>query len=373
MEGLLAGLLRDLESRCLILQRLLSALPEEPDTAAHALESYQTLELARRDAAGLALEPDLADPSLAGNYLHLFERLAERVRLIEWMVIPFLARYNKGDRFLTAMARRLIDETKLPVRLPVVGGFSAQYYWTFPPYSVIAVPAGENTSLLGLSDLCHELGHMLLADNAAELVGGFLARLTAHVRNEQVHMAAQQRPPDYIADYLSHFRRWEDDWLLEFVSDMVATYLAGPPFGFQHVRLCAGLAQSAYRPGLGEWAEHPADYARLEGIAAVLELLGDAQGAATVRHLWGEYTAISQEAEPPDYSLCYPVLLIQDLAREVVRGCRALGIRTYQSAPNGGIVQHMAQAWEVFQQAPSEYAKFEEDQVERLKTETGRT
>jgi hypothetical protein len=109
----------------------------------------------------------------------------------------------------------------------------------------------------------------------------------------------------------------------------------------------------------------------LEGIAAVLELLVDAKGAATVRQLWAEYMDISQEQEPPDYRICYPDSLIQELAREVVRGCQALGIRTYQSASNEEVVQHMIRAWEEFQQAPSDYATYEEQLVERLKTDTG--
>jgi hypothetical protein len=367
MEDLLAGLLRDLERRCVTLEGLLAALPPDPDTAAHALESYEVLERARRDAGRLALEPDLAEPSLSGNYLRLFERLAERVRLIEWMVIPFLARYDDADRFLTAVTRRLIDESRLPVRPPLVGGFSTQYYWTFPPYSVIAVPAGEAESILGLADLCHELGHMVLADHEVELVGTFPTALARYVQSGQAQMVADQRPPRYVDDFVSHFARWEDDWLLEFVSDMVAAFLAGPAFGFQHVRLCAGLGRSPYSPGLGEWAEHPADCARLEAIVAVIEIMGDVLGASRVRQLWADYMGINGEAEPADYKLCYPASLLQELAREIVGGCQALGVRTYRDAASGDVIAHVLRAWDEFLRDASGYPRYEEEVIARLK------
>jgi hypothetical protein len=366
MEALLLGLLGDLERRCSILERILAALPEDVDTAEHALECYEILELARRDARDLRLDPALADPRLLRNYLGLFQRLAERVRLIEWMVVPFLVRFDEGDRLLTLLVRRIVMQTGLPVRRALVAGFSTQYYWTFPEYSVIAVPAGEAESLLGLADLCHELGHMLMNTHETSLLGTFPAILAAHVTNEEARMISEQRPPRYIADYLAHFRHWDEDWILEFACDMVGTYLAGPAFGFQHVRLCAGWAENAYYPTLGQAAEHPADFARLEGIVAVIEMLNDPADAEAVREMWSRYTSVQGDVEPADYATCYPMALIRELAQVVVAGCRTLSIKSYQEAAATDIIRVMIDAWDHFRADPDGHGAYEDAALREL-------
>jgi hypothetical protein len=371
VEGLLSGLLGDLERRSSSLKRIIAALPELPETAAHALECYEILERARRDARDLRLDPSLGDHRFLGNYLGLFQRLAERVRLIEWFVVPFLVRFDAGDRILTRLARRIIAETALPVHFALVGGFSTEYYWTFAQYSVIAVPAGEGEFLLGLPDLCHELGHMLMDVQETTLLGGFPTRLAAHVRSQEIRMKADQRPPQYVSDYLAHFRHWDEDWVLEFACDMVGTYLAGPAFGFQHVRLSATLAQSPYYPTLGEAAEHPADGARLEGIIAVLEELSDAAGAVAVRDMWSRYITMQSDVEPADYSTSYPVSLVSDLARTVAAGCRTFGIKSYQQAAPSDVIRIMLEAWDNFRANPDAHGSYEDATVSRLKNELG--
>jgi hypothetical protein len=353
------------------LQAILLALPEQAHTSAHVLESYHVLELAKRDAAGLRAEPTLAERTLLGNYLRLYQRLAERVRLIEWMVMPFVVRFDAGDLFLTQLVARLIDECAAPIRPPLVGGLSTNYYWTFPLYSVIGVPAGEVHALLGLPDLCHELGHILLDRHEAALLGDFAVKLGAHVQAEEARLVAAQRPPAYVASYVDHFRQWIDDWLFEFVSDMVGAYIAGPAYGLQHVRLCASLAGSVYYPTLGEAAEHPADGARLDGVVATLNELGDVGGAHTVSSWWRDYVAISGESEPGEYSMCYPKALVDDLAKTVVAGCSALGIRSYLSVGDGTLVQTFLSAWERFRADPDNYPEYERGQVRVLQKELG--
>jgi hypothetical protein len=51
----------------------------------------------------------------------------------------------------------------------------------------------------------------------------------------------RQRPPGYIALYDRVLAQWIDSWLPEFVGDMVATYLVGPAFGWQHIRPMATI------------------------------------------------------------------------------------------------------------------------------------
>src|SRR5262249_13578137 len=134
---------------------------------------------------------------------------------------------------------------------------------------------------------------------------------------------------DYIALYDQLLVQWRDPRLREFVSELVATYLVGPAFGWQHVRLCSGRRQMAYQPALGQSAEHPADEARLGAILAVLNRLGAAAAGQRILALWRAYLATTGQARPAEYDVCYPQHLIEALADQVVRGCRARGVRGY--------------------------------------------
>jgi hypothetical protein len=206
----------------------------------------------------------------------------------------------------------------------LVAAFSSQYYWAMPNFNLICAPATEGRTLLGLPDLCHELGHLLLWHYESTLTGNFLQELAGYLASERRRVAAQQRPPEYRRLYDLLFTQWYDAWLREFVADMVAAYLVGPAFGWQHVRLCAGRSHNTYHPALGEAAEHPADEARLRGVLAVLELMGMPEVAARIGGLWHEYMAASGETRPADYDVCYPQPLMKSLARHTVAGWQAL-------------------------------------------------
>jgi hypothetical protein len=262
-----------------------------------------------------------------------------------------------------------------PTLTPLVAALSSQYYWTMPDFNLICTPATEGTTLLGLPDLCHELGHILLLHYETTLTGDFIHELATYIEHEQRRVAAQQRPPEYRRLYNLLFAQWHDAWLREFVSDMIATYLVGPAFGWQHVRLCAGRSQDAYHPALGETAEHPADEARLRGVLAVLALMGAQEAGARIGALWRDYLAASGETSPADYEVCYPQTLIASLARHTVEVCRALGLRGFGPVidPLGtdDIFALLDEAWERFLIDPQSYADWERQQLEKLQQSLG--
>lgn len=370
MEAFLRGLLHDLEQRCAHLRERVAALPAHPEVREHALLAYRMAERVRRDVAQLLADPSLGAPALRRNHLHLYKRWHELATLIESYPLPFIQRYAGPDRWLTRLCRRLAEQVGWPLSLPLVAAFSSQYYWAMPDFNLICAPATEGRTLLGLPDLCHELGHLLLWHHQATLTGEFVHELAAYIEGEQRRVAAQQRPPEYRRLYDLLFAQWYDAWLREFVADMIATYLVGPAFGWQHVRLCAGRGHSAYHPALGEAAEHPADEARLRGVLAALELLGAPAAAARIGALWREYVAVSGETAPADYELCYPQLLLASLARHTVEGCQALGLRSFgvsrdPPAPDD-LPALLGEAWERFLADPQSYADWEHERLQAL-------
>jgi hypothetical protein len=287
--------------------------------------------------------------------------------LVECYPLLFVERYAESDRRLTRLCRRLAQQIRWPLTPPLVGGFSTQYYWTMAPFGVICVPAAEESTVLGLPDLCHELGHILLLQEEPRFTQTFLGGLAAYIVAEQRRVVAGQRASQYTALYAQLFAQWRDQWLREFVCDMIATYLVGPAFGWQHIRLCAGGSRSAYRPAFGETAEHPADDARLRGVTSVLATLGIA--TTQLETLWADYLRMSGERRPPDYERCYPDSLIKSLAIKTVEGCRAVGLRGFDEIPNpreGDIIGLIDEAWQRFLADPAPYLEWERMRMDQL-------
>ena len=334
MQEFLRALLYDWERRCATLRDRLSGIPADPDVRDHALGGYQVVERARRDTVRLLEDPSLGASALLANHLQTYRRGDELATLVESDLLPFVERYSESDRRLTRLCRCLLEQVHGSLPAPLVVALSSQYYWTQPVFNLICVPAAEETSFLGLPDLCHELGHILFLHHEPTLVGNFVEQLAEYILQEQRWVDTDQRPPQYRSLYDVLFSQWRDAWIQEFVSDMIATYLVGPAFRWQHVRLCAGRSQGAFYPSLGETAQHPADEARLCGIEAVLGQIGMADVSSRIRALWNRYVDVSRESMPADYPLCYSQSLIESLAQNMVEGCRSLGLRSYSDRPS---------------------------------------
>lgn len=373
MERFLHGLLKDLEQRCANLRDRLANLSAHEDVLAHILVTYQVIERVRREASQLLADPSLGTRELVPNHLQLYRRWNELAILVESYPLPFVERYSASDRRLTGLVRRLAEQvgwTLSNVLPPLVGSFSAHYFWTKPEFVLIGAPALAGENLLVLPDLCHEIGHILLLHHEATLIGDFPNELERYIEEERRRVKTHQRPPNYEHLYDLLFVEWRDQWQWEFASDVVATYMVGPAFGWQHVRLCAGGGRAAYRPVLGEVDEHPADEARLRAVLCVLQQAGHAEVADRIQSLWQSFLAASGETKPADYDVCYPQPLIQSLAHRVTEGCRALGLRGYglpsDAKDPASLPALMNEAWERFLADPHAYGEWERTQLSQL-------
>jgi hypothetical protein len=371
MDVFLRGLLRDLERRATILRERILAVPDDPDVRDHRLSGYRRAESLRREAAILLADPSLGQPALLANHLRLAQELERRAGLIEFFFVPFLERYAEQDRRLTHLCRLLTTQVGWSLPTPLVLAFSAQYYWTQPYFGVIAAPATEGVSLLRLPDMVHELGHILEVTHRADLVGTFDQELIDYIDQELRRVAQQQRPPEYRQLYNHLFAQWRDAWLAEFVADMVAAYLVGSAYAWQHIHLCVGEGQVLYAPALGQSSTHPANEARFRGILAVLVRLG-AGDVAQLQALWHRYLVVRVEAQPPDYDVCYPQALLDALAQRVITGCQTIGLRDFQTASGAApastpdVPRLLIHAWEQFLRDSAAYAGWEDQQMTSL-------
>jgi hypothetical protein len=303
------------------------------------------------------------------NYLRSYRRLAEEASVVEAFALPCLERFSEDDRRLTRLCRELTTHAQWPLPPPLVSALSTQYYWTYAPYNVVGVPAAESRTLLGLPDLCHELAHHLHLRFEKELQGDFADEVVVYFDGEKRRVALLQRPASIEADLERLMARWLDSWMAEFVSDIVATYLVGPAYCGQHIRLSAGRESSGvFYPSLGEDAQHPAEDARFRVMATTIELLGDQDEAAALRALWQKYKAVGGEAPPADYEASYPGPLLDLLARRVIEGCRALSVRAFVDMSDSptDIPHLLIDAWHRFRTDPESYPDWERSRIAEL-------
>lgn len=363
MANFLPGLLHDLRRRCVHLRDRLIALPDDPAFNDLAVSAYQAVTLVIREIDVLFADPTLHDPAFAADHLRRFRRWAEQVILTESYAVPSLERFHPDDRRLTGLVSRLITEAAIPVPDPVVVASSTQYYWTLPYFALVSVPAGEAASLLGLPDLAHELGHLLVVLHGPALLA-VAEQIVADYFAAAIATAQAQAAP-HTADLVTAAFQWSDEWLTELACDVVGTYVFGCAFALQHVRLCAFFGNPLWSPSLGESAVHPADESRLRVAVAVLRAMGDEAGAAAAEDAWAAFAAASPEPKPAGYDICYPPTLVKDVAEALQDACRQLGLHGCPDDPTklAGLV---AEAWRKFQADPTTYGAWEDTALGQL-------
>ena len=372
MSSLLYQLLHDVRQRCANLAQRLGKLqgtigPEaETYRAQMAVRTGRILNL----IGSLLNDPALRQPQLAVNYFRDYKRLTEKVQDIEEGPVLVLGRFSEDDSFLTRIVGRICREIGYPYSAPLCAALSTNYYWAIPHMDLVFVPCLEPFHLLALADLYHEMAHMLVFRNEAKLIRPGHQRVDQHF-DRLIHEAKQRNWPSGSIDFLNESRRaWKRNWYLEFASDMIATYCVGPAFGWCNVRLCTNLASNLFE-GVDT---HPADDARTSAIALMLNKIGRQQDGAALVTRWGELVDLAKETRPQGFELAYPQDLLADLVDFVAAACASLGLRSWHSASDHGIIHVgtlLNTAWDAFHTSPETFDQFEVDRIRELREELG--
>ena len=354
MHMMLRTLLTELEQRCTTVKDILSNAVCPPPADAYALSLYRQVETLRRDVDRLLQDPALGSPPLLPRQFQVYKRLAEEFQAIEAYPLPVVQRFNSDDQRMTALCALLLRQSDISLSPPpLVATFSTNYYWTTPSFNLIFATALEPGSLLGLPDLYHEVAHFLIELHFDLLARSFLLELENYVLQEKRRAQMGQRPGD-IAAYDLMLVLWNDYWVIEFIGDMIATYLVGEAYAWQNLRLCSRTSETLFSPSLGQDGTHPADNARMTAITEMLDALGEGAAAQTARGKWQDFIAVLGDApaSPGDYAICYPDTLIKSLAEHVHTGCQQLGLRAVNqpgSVPEPVVLTELInEAWHQF-------------------------
>jgi len=377
MKNILCGLLYDLQQRCQILCTLLEQHQCHSDVIAYRTEVLEWIAEVKGEIEDLMKDPSLREDSLLANNLQNYRLRAQTIKIFEWYPVPIILRYGPSDHYFFAFLEKAIAEIEYPFPTPIVSTSSSEYYVSYPDFNLIRGPVLEEYSLLGLPDLFHELGHILVNRRKNEILGGFNKDLKSHFNAERRRIRTSQRPPEYeeIIDAIQ--QQWMDEWTIEFTCDMIACYLVGPAYGWANLRLCASsLSDNVFWPGADNVnSTHPSDDARVKGIVEILSLMGTEVDAAQIKQRWDDYVSLTGHNPLSDYALCYPASLLKKLARWVLLGCRELGLKVFsEQEPRSGntsVSNLLNNAWKEFFARPHEYPVWEQCQLAELRLTLG--
>jgi hypothetical protein len=357
------GLLHDLASSCERSLRSVRAI-EDPDLQPHRRDAEFRLEAIERDVAdALAADPLLgADAATVATLTAPFE-------YVRRMLLPFLMHFGPDERYLTNLVARLADEAEMAIPVPIVGTFSARGYWVSPPVATLCLPSGEHGQLLTFPDLAHELAHVLLSQPRSRLKGLFFAKVLGTYTSSLEDVAGEEA-------FGSRLYNQMDLWFEEFAADAVASYVCGPSFGWQQLRLCAQSQNEDVPPWhpaapagdqQPERFTHPADNARTEVIALMMEATGHAASATRLRREW---EALCSWAPPPPtiYSKTYGSGLLEEVARLATEWCRQEGLTAFSDCAQDSVAAAVDRAWREQLDDASTFASAQARLVANLRT-----
>jgi hypothetical protein len=361
---LLKELLHDAERRggkiAAGLRDLAGQVPGEVE--AYREKMLQRVEHAVQHVGSLLADPDLEQPLYATSYFREYKVIARLIQALENVALLVLKRYTEPDRKATVLMAAICRDVNFPFAAPICSSVSSQFYWTMPDMDVVFVPCLEPDHLLGLPDIYHELGHILQFREKSRFVLPGLS-IVDRCYHDIIAEGKKQNWPVASLDEVERFRDgWRQAWLLEFGSDLIASYLVGPAFGWCNIRTSTNLGGELFTGS----ESHPADDARAKAIGVMLKRIGCLDAAAEIQARWDELVALSNETAPHRYDLAYPATLLSELAKFFDSECHALGLRRYASSGSALVSTAVNDAWREFRERPDQFGDFEQQRLAAL-------
>jgi len=336
------------------------------DTVAEFEEIKKDLEHAFKTGV---LEHEL----ITRNNIFRFNRLHREYKGIHSYRYLALRNYKDPEIFLFRIISQIYREHRISAIPPIVCTISNQddYYWAVPDFEIIALPAGEEKSLLNLPDLYHEIGHLLDAmfkGKSSEKTGKIIDR---HFAGEIVRLIDDGFPTQ--ADTVKETRRqWSEGWLEEFTCDLVGTYMTGAAYAWTNLKL---LTIGHGSTQIYEYLDtHPADEARMRIIILMLEKLGLVKEKNAVESAWALFLKDTHPYKPSDYDLLFPQQLLKEMVHEFYEFYQNADLVSYpelQHAGDNSIAGMLNKAWMVAQSDPMDYFSFETTAIKSLRRAFG--
>jgi len=310
----------------------------------------------------------------AGNNLFRFNRVHREFKAIHSYRYLAIKNYKHPEIFFYQVITQIYAEHRINALPPIVSTISNHdyYYWAVPYFEIIALPSGEEHSLLNLPDMYHEIGHLLHSMFGGKSCEISAAIIDKHFAKEIVRVidegtAAHFQKSLDIAKYL-----WEASWMEEFTCDLVGTYMTGGAYAWTNLKL---LSTGHGSTKIFEYSHsHPADEARMRIIILMLEKLGLLDDRDKVEAAWKVFLKDTEVFKPNDYSLLYPPKLLQQIVDEFYEFYQNADLVSYSefiSMGSNSISQLLNNAWHNAQTYPANYFDYETKSIADLKASYG--
>lgn len=300
----------------------------------------------------------LRDETFADQHLASYRGWVRLVAVVEQHFLMLCDLWRNDEDDMQGVLEQICAETGMPPSIrPVIALHGAQYS-VMTGTGIIYAPRMERHFLLHLPDLYHEIGHLLVEEKAAILWGTARTAIQNHFSLLIREGTVQGDPMAQDGTYRRMYDYWGQAWLIELTCDAIATFLCGPAYAWAHLHLCASHDSGIY---VGH-ESHPADHARQELIAMVLDRLGETEQRGHFADRWDSFAQTLGQRRPASYASAYPDALLGLVVQEVHDGLLSLGLTIYDgAAPDAESTAALLNtAWEEFWRSPTEYREWEE-------------
>jgi hypothetical protein len=317
---------------------------------------------ARQLIEGLLADPDIDKANYSTNYFREYCHFARLLRGLEDLPLLVLKRFNETDQQATHLMTAICNETGYPYQSPICSAISSQYFWTMPDMDLVFIPCLEPDHVLGLPDIYHELGHILLFRDRVRLEYPALTIVDDHYDRLRSEGKRLNWPTASVQQLEQFQHNWRRSWLLEFASDLIATYLIGPSFGWCNIRTATNLGGELY---VGT-ETHPADDARATAIGMMLTEIGFDDSSQRIQSRWSELIQLAVESPPPRYELAFPQKLLEDLTQFFRTECEGIGLQRFSTSDGCPVATTIHDCWSQFRAKPETYVSYERKALEEL-------
>jgi len=332
-------------------------------------KTNQLLEELRADIELLIHSGDLDIEALANYHVIRYNTFHERLLMIELFRYLVITNYGEAEAYFKKKISRIYNEIACLQKQPIITTISnsENYYWALPTYDIIAVPGGEEKTLLNLPDLYHEMGHLIYNQSQFYLNGDTETAVARFYQDEIQRVVDEQRDSKLISFYRDKKARWLNGWIMEFTCDFIATYLVGPAYAWTNLKITT-LSSGKDRV-YADSPSHPSDEARMRAIFFMLRQLGYTTEVLPMEADWQSFLKTTRNPIPANYQFVFPHGLIETLGKNVYQGCESVGLRSYPeqlSKFKTPISKILNDAWLELFTNPANYKVWEEEKIKEI-------
>ena len=369
MDGFISGALFAVARKCEQLADELDLLEGElPDDLraddARALAKRQSMRMrseakvAERHARGvLEISPTQIDDAgfIRRREISRYRRCVDCGRFAEYHVVPFLRGFDEKAMELTDLCKQIAESVNWPHGGSPLVARGANSYFFFAAdieEELIFAPALAGSTLLPLPDLVHEMAHSLVrnGERRQTILGKWCDE--EHVKRQVMEAVGESAFGRVTA------RHWVDHGVEEIACDVIAAWVTGPAYAWQHVRACWGQREGESVYDEGDY--HPPEHARFQVIMRTLANVGGRDEIEALQETWALVVGESpvQHSDPDDESITplYPPHLVHQLADDVIRGCQRVGIKPFtDDLPLDDPRRIFSDAWKQMREEPAAF------------------